>query len=229
MLPTADAAAIAFAEVSSFMGFWIERNGPHALPLLLRDLAFTKDADSAMRSVSGLSVEDWEVLYRRGLEELEPSRVPGVADAADTSLGRRDLARSLRVSELLELGGHFSEALRLSSHTIEQAPHVAALRFLAQRANLHSGAEEEGLLGDLDDVSGPHAGWLALKASSLSPGQSSPESREMQQFALELDPFLPEAACGGGDPESGLGGLDLTEAEKLLCDHVRRLPPRGSR
>ena len=45
MLPSADAASIAFAEVSSFIQFWVRENGKLALELLFADLI----EDSAVR------------------------------------------------------------------------------------------------------------------------------------------------------------------------------------
>src|SRR5690606_27582187 len=55
MLPTPEAASIAYAEVTSFVSFWIREHGEAALQLLLADLKGTgsESADQAMVSVTG--------------------------------------------------------------------------------------------------------------------------------------------------------------------------------
>lgn len=228
MLPTANAAAIAFAEVSSFMGFWIDKNGPLALPLLLRELAHTKDADSAMRSVSGLSVTDWELLFRRELSQFELSESQALPESP--GLNPQELSRQMRLSELLFHGEHFSEAADLAEDGVQQAPHVAALRFYAKRALLRADqGRDPDPLGTLADVRSPHGGWLALRARQLSVGQSSPEGRELLRFAQALDPLLVEVACGGTVDGGNDPLVELSGDDRKLCEHVRRLPLRGSR
>ena len=75
MLPTPQAATIAFAEVSSFVAFFVERMGAGALRLLLRDLAGLASepevgrVDSALRSVSGYDLLQWNLLWQHHLLE----------------------------------------------------------------------------------------------------------------------------------------------------------------
>ena len=61
MLPTPEAASIAFAEVTSFMSYWIDQNGVPGLHLLLLDLKGIGDgdADAAMRSDTGEPLAVW--------------------------------------------------------------------------------------------------------------------------------------------------------------------------
>ena len=61
MLPSADAASIAFAEVSSFVDYWIRENGKPALMLLFADLKGLgrTDASAALESVSGYDLPGW--------------------------------------------------------------------------------------------------------------------------------------------------------------------------
>lgn len=231
MLPSADAARIAFAEVASFMGYWMERNGPRALPLLLRDLRVASDADGAMRSVSGLGISDWELLWRQHLEGEGPSAAVSEPEALDSlEFGPRALSRALRASELLYNAGHLAESSERARGDLEWAPHVAALRFAAVRGLPDSAEpERQRALGTVEDVDGPYGGWLALLARELGRGESRPEAEQLRQQALHLDPFLPEVACSGGAPDvpsqpPGGGALPQT-----LCDQVRGLPPRGSR
>src|SRR5690606_3150194 len=99
------------------MNYWIERNGAPALTLLLTDLKVTEDADQAMRSVSGYGLSEWKLLWQKHLSETlgqeesdtqdgpsfdeVESLLPGVAHEGRPTLSPRDLARLLRLGELL--------------------------------------------------------------------------------------------------------------------------------
>jgi len=235
MLPSADAASIAFAEVTSFMEYWIGRNGSHALPLLLRELEVSSDPDSALQSVSGFNVDDWELLWREDLRK-RMSEVDSQPPAlAQERLGPLSLARSLRIVELLTVDGQPNMAEWRGAVDLDRAPHVAALRFLTARAALlEQGDDGQESLGGLDDVDEANAGWLALQAAEQAVGEDDAESRSLLEQAHALDPLLPEVACGG-IPWVGLGTtLELSGDSPLpfdpkLCEAARKLPVRGSR
>jgi len=229
MLPSANAARVAFAEVSSFMSYWTTVAGPRALPLLLRDLAVAKDADSAMRGVSGLGVLDWELLWRN---DLQRRISPGQAMTADgpemETLSAPEVARSLRVSELLYAAGHGESSSERARADLDFAPHVAALRYAAARGFVDVARRSEAL-GSLADVEGPHPGWLALSAAVLRDGQSSSQAEALEQQALSLDPLQPDVACAGLAAPADGGAPDLQPDLMALCDHVRALPSRTAR
>ena len=73
MLPTPEAATTAFAEVSSFVKYWLGEVGPSALELLLLDLRATgaDTPDPALESVSGYSLSEWNTLWRANLRRLD--------------------------------------------------------------------------------------------------------------------------------------------------------------
>ncbi len=228
MLPSADAARIAFAEVSSFMIYWMKENGPSALPLLLRDLAVTTDAASAMRSVSGLSVSDWELLWRDELaRQFASKQALSIEGPALEALTAPDVARTLRLSELLYDAGHAELSSERARADLDFAPHVAALRYAAARGFPEVERRAEAL-GDLGDIEAPLAGWLALRAAVLREGQSSASAQAMQEQALALDPLTPDVACAGSAASYGRA-LDLQPELMALCDHVRALPSRTAR
>ncbi|MCL2450841.1 MAG: hypothetical protein FWD17_18005, partial [Polyangiaceae bacterium] len=68
MLPSADAATVAFAEVTSFVRFYVERGGPTALASLFRALRDGKDPNAALAAVSGADLKAWDGLWRAMLE-----------------------------------------------------------------------------------------------------------------------------------------------------------------
>ncbi len=238
LLPSAEAASIAFAEVTSFMEFWIEQNGPHALSLLLRDMEVARDEDAAMRGVSGFSVAEWQVLYRTHLRqrfaqaEMSEPRVEG------ERMGPQALGRALRLTELLTVRGHFTQSVERLSPDLDRAMHSASLRFLAGRAEWLAGGDPVHFLGELsEDVTEPDAGYLALVSARIGEEKSSALANTYLTTALSLDPLLPEVACGGVP----WVGKDTTPAErallpsfehawqKELCEQARNAPVRGAR
>lgn len=228
MLPSANAARIAFAEVSSFMTYWMQKNGPRALPLLLRDLAVAKDADSAMRSVSGLGVHDWELLWRDDLrQQLGSERALSAPKAEADLMTAPEIARTLRVSELLYDAGHMEVSSDRARAELDYAPHVAALRYAAARGvpSLERRAEA---LGELTDVDEPFAEWLALRAAVMRAEQSTPAAEALLEQALSLNPLRPDVACAGGRAGDG-AAPELPPELRALCDHVRARPSRTAR
>jgi hypothetical protein len=238
MLPSAEAASIAFAEVTAFIDYWIQQNGTLALSLLLRDIEVALDADSAMRSVSGYGVADWQRLWRKGLEEryqsLPASESHGVSDV----LGPRALMRSLRLTELLTVDGHPAEAAELGAPDLGRAAHSSSLRFLlARAAELAERDDVDFLLGELSDVDSANAGWLALHSARLGRLQSSTEALAFMKQAQGLDPLLVEVACGGSSRVGRTATLEpdvvngdaFLPSDQELCKEALSLPARGSR
>lgn len=267
MLPSPEAASIAFAEVASFMGYWIERNGSAALTLLLADLKVTKDADKALRSVSGYGLGEWKLLWQKHLADTvgqeEPdeaggpsfdeveSLAPGVAHEGRPTLSPRELARLLRLGELLSNAEQHRAALEFLEPALPRAPMVAALRWEAARAAWLSGRQDAPeLLGTLRDIDAVHAAWLALRgrwvsaypepSAELAPGAGQdggrhvvqPTAEELWEHALAVDPLSVDVACQGYPRHLPIPSepppLPADPATRALCEHVRGLPPRGN-
>lgn len=235
MLPSAEAASIAFAEVTAYMDYWISRNGPHALSLLLRELEVAPDAESAMRGVSGYGVAEWQLLWRKALEDK--FEAPEISEEAEVSerLGPRALGRVMRLTELLTVEGFAAQGAELAAPDLDRASHSAAYRFLAGRAALLAGRDDADLLlGRLSDVDGPHAGWLALYGARNWESSSHLGAERFFEQSVGLDPLLPEVACRGkilvgNRPTTGSDVSLLTGPERDLCEHTKTLPARGAR
>lgn len=235
MLPSAEAASIAFAEVTAYMDFWIAQNGPHALSLLLRELEVAPDAESAMRGVSGYGVAEWQLLWRSSLEDRFVRPEISEETLPSERLGPRALGRVLRLTELLTVEGFAAEGAELGAPELDRASHSAAYRFLVGRAALLSGRDDADLLlGRLEDVDGPHAGWLALYGANNWASSSHLGAESFFEQSVGLDPLLPEVACRGkilvgnnltADADVSL----LAKAERDLCEHTKTLPVRGAR
>jgi len=119
MLPTAEAARVAFAEVTSFVGFYLEHQGADALPKLLQALGAGKDPDAALFASSGADFKTWDRRWRafvtaRPLAALPPLLAPAAGDRGHERsqvAALRELRDRARLTELLLARGHAAEAL----------------------------------------------------------------------------------------------------------------------
>lgn len=225
LLPSADAAQIAFAEVTSFVGFWIDKSGPAALPALLREIALLGDPDRALRGISGYGLSEWQTLFHAELSQrdLAADTGPGAEGA-----GMVTAARANRVSELLFFAGRYEESFERAALELDRVPASAPLRFSAARAAARDGLveEERTVLGSVEEVASAHGGHLALLA------KASNVSGDLGHQALGLDPYLLEVACMDAPRDVISGTEPLSPEDKAalspLCAHVRSLVPRGA-
>jgi hypothetical protein len=223
MLPSADAASIAFSEVTSFINYWIAQNGRGAFRLLLADLKglAQRDPDAALRSVTGSGLKEWIVRWQDYLRnevaasapaaaevaaipgELlpAPGSPPGAAPAAPPAAAPAAAPdmRGVRLGDLLLRGQHFQAAAHIFGQTLAAAPGVSALRFRASEAELasnHPDAARERL-GQVEELDGPHAGWFALKSRFDAEAGERDSSEKASRMASSLDPWSELVACEG--------------------------------
>jgi hypothetical protein len=142
LLPTPEAASIAFAEVTSFMGYWISDNGEPALRLLFSDLkglASEQGAEAAMRSVTGYDVAVWMRRWQAYLRSTDPKRrepqaAPKQAKAKGPQFGdEADLTRRIRLGDLLYSQGYAAAAVRELEPVVEAARDEPAVCWRAAR------------------------------------------------------------------------------------------------
>jgi hypothetical protein len=221
---------VAFSEVTSFISFWIERNGRAAFRLLLADLKGLSDRDPgpALRSVSGHSLTEWIVLWQEHLRTLEE---PVRAQAPESAAGAPDM-RGVRLGDLLFRGQHFAAAARRFDAARQSASGASALRYRQSQAELGAGrpAEAEARLGELEEIDGPHAGWFALRGRFEAAAGDSEAAARSSRMALSLDPWSELVACEGH--LRGLLGADPWElpdppdpSRRRLCLMARARPP----
>jgi hypothetical protein len=230
MLPSADAASIAFSEVTSFINYWIAQNGRGAFQLLLADLKGLEDRDPgpALRSVSGHGLEDWITRWQDYLRGL--GAAPRPTEQEKPAAANPDM-RSVRLGDLLLRGQHFAAAARLFGEALGAAPQVAALRFRASAASLaaHGGQAARERLGELETLDGSHAGWFALQGRFFAEAGQHEAAMLASRMAVSLDPWSELVACEGH--QRGLLGSDPWELpdpsdplRQKLCFMARARP-----
>jgi hypothetical protein len=231
MLPSADAAATAFAEVTSFIDYWIDRNGAPAFRLLLADLkgVGNRGADAALRSVSGYTLSEWKLMWEHDLREhvVAPARAVSERQAPPPPPGIQ-IVREVRLGGLLADRGHAAPAAERFGRAVQVAPTDAPLRWQWARSRSDARDAEAGTaLGEVGDADGPCAGWFALKARFVKQSGDRDRARVLDELGVAFDPLLEDVACEGqwrspANPTQS-GPLPDEPARRDLCLAARRV------
>jgi hypothetical protein len=221
LLPTAEQAMVAFAEVSSFVRFWVQANNEAALPELLVRLR-TADGDdyvdSAMKGVTGISLSEWNgrwLTYLGGVRR----ELPRGARLGENHPAAADVHRSLRLGRLLLDRGHPDAARQRFEPAQKQAPFDPLLRHHLAEALFALGrkSEAEKLVFRMDDVHSEFGPWMALHGRWLLEQGEGDRASAAFDTALQLSPLTPEVACEAKTPPD----LPPSPTKALLCQAAR--------
>jgi len=226
MLPSADAAMVAFAEVTSFIKYFVESSAPDALPRLLVALRTAKSADEALKEISGETLAQWDVkwraqLGRRAREPLSPmfglgATPPGIGDSRERS----------RLAELLLGRDHPSEALIELEKIPTDMLADPSLRYLRARV-----LEADGSIKGAEALVEDPKAWLASYGPCWAIRGRLARARGDHALAdasfseaIAHDPFGIEAACQTAvrtpttSPGTGAQGSPVCEAARKRAD-----------
>ncbi|MGK4009070.1 hypothetical protein WMF31_41090 [Sorangium sp. So ce1036] len=223
MLPSAEEAAVAFAEVASFIRYWTKQSGDRALPeLLLRLKAATSDADleRAITEISGADLATWDKRWRAYLATVPADVPPDLAPGGDMP-HRQEVGKRVRLGQLLHDRGHYHAAAIQLARAQALAPHEPAVRCHLAAALLASGerASAAPLVERAQDVNSRYGRWWSLHG--LLHGGQGPDADRAFSVGIELDPLSPEVACEEKLPPE-LPGDPIRSA---LCEAARRVAP----
>jgi hypothetical protein len=228
MLPTPDAASIAYAEVQSFVRFFTEEKGEAALRLLFLDLKGlgSKSVDSALRSVTGFTLEEWILLHQQELIERHGKTPKPLSNESLPRHEARTLARWIRLGDLLAERSHAVPAASFLVQARDKQPHSAPIRWRAARALLASGETEtaEQSLGTLEDLDVVHGAWFALHGRFAQASGDADKAKRAFDLGIAVDPLFDEVACEGRRREET--GLPTDEKRRRLCEAARDIPKR---
>ncbi len=226
MLPSADAAMVAFAEVTSFVRFYAATAGDDALPKLLAALRGKKAPDQALMDSSGLDLKAWDARWRAYVAARPAEPLPSIFGLGDVPRDVRELREGVRLAELLYGKNHPAEAQKeLDALTMVAAREDPSVRHLRARVleSLGRAKDAEPLVGDPRDVASSYGPWWAIRGRFArtrgDEGVADPSFFE----AVSEDPLEVECACEGITPES------RPKEGGLLCDAARAagVPPIG--
>lgn len=229
MLPTPEAASIAFSEVTSFMEYWVRENGTPALHLLLTDLKGlgNDDASASLRSVTGYDLPQWILRWQAWLRGLPPPVIADEHEHEISAQARNDLPRRVRLGDLLFARGQASAATDLDLAQ-KGAPREAALRWRAARAHLaiQERSQAESALGKESDVRAVHGAWFAL-SGRLRAEAGDPAAESAFRLGVAVDPLSEDVACEGfWTPRAGgpAPALPKEPNRRALCLEARKMP-----
>jgi hypothetical protein len=232
MLPTPEQASTAFAEVTSFVDYWIRENGTAALALLLLDLKGIEgdSADAALRSVSGFGLTGWKFLWEQQLLKAEPVVKAERATRGAEHGGARDVVRHARLGDLLFARGHSKRAAKHFTFAQDARPNEAALRWRSARALLDSETPEEAedRLGTQEMIEGPHGGWFGLRGRLFAERGELAKGESAFALGLAYDPLAEDVACEGkwrprGSRPMADPPLPKDERRRALCEAARKI------
>jgi tetratricopeptide (TPR) repeat protein len=221
MLPSADAAMVAFAEVTSFVRFYADTAGPDALPNLLAELRADKSPDDALRASSGADLHAWDGKWRAYLAAKPREPLPALFGlGGGDEIDYRDLRERMRLGELLYGRSHFDEAEaeidRIKSHA---ARDDASVRYFRARLLESLGRRDEAapLVADPKEIASSYAPWWAIRGRlARTRGDDSTADASFSE-AVALDPLDVEVACETVTDD----GKPKDPAKVPLCDAAR--------
>jgi len=225
MLPSADAAMVAFAEVTSFVRYYARAAttpatpgttpaaapSDDALPRLFAQLRAGHDPDASLLAASGADLSTWDGRWKAyvAARPHEPlSALFGLGGDHSDAARLRDLRDRSRLAELLLARDHAPEAvLELDRIELAGAPVAAeaweramgdpGVRWLRARALEAASRQKEGepLVEDPKQVLSSYGPWWATRGRWARMRGDEPTATASFIEAVSADPLLPEAAC----------------------------------
>ncbi len=198
MLPSAEAAMVAFAEVTSFMRYYAKVAGDEAIKKLLSELRAGKKVDAALVAASGMDLKAWDQKWRAEIMALASVPVVGIDNLASDPKASAAASERIRVAELLFGRGHALEAQK-ELRPLEGSKLVAHdPRFDYLSARVLEKSDLPGARAKVADPTDPAVGyapWWAIRGR-LALAASDAALIEPSFFeALAQDPLDAEAAC----------------------------------
>ena len=220
MLPTADAAMVAFAEVTSFVRYVAESRPEGTLGKLLDALRTAPSVDEALKIATSADLKTWDTEWRAAVAKrpkVPLSPLYGLGGATP-AVSMTEVRERSRLGELLLGRDHPAEALLELGKVADKASvGDPALAYLHARALESHGKVDDARsrLSDLKNLIGAYGPFFAMRGRL---GERDSETRR-RDFAMAIshDPFLPEAACETLAPPA--------PDETPLCRSAREFSP----
>jgi len=209
MLPSAQQAAVVYAEVTSFVRFLAgDRAGetptapsdPTVLPRLVKALATAKDVDAALVEVTGKDLKAWDGIWRpwvMGKKALPDGAYP---DPKAKRKDPRPARNAVRLGELLLARKHLAAARKELEPLAGETKDPWIMAWVARGRLL--GGDPTGAKALLDPfkVMGDSGLFWALRGDALRAiGVTGKETVQAYLEAIAHAPLSVEAACGWSD------------------------------
>ena len=233
MLPSQDAAALAFAEVATFMERYVDRYGDEALRSAFARINAGDDARDALASAAGIGFRQLESGWKTTLPALPDDsgprhlelRLRRGAEQTDDTLDVAQIAarRYLRLGDLLWDRGRVGAATAEYEKASHEAPDDPIVGSRLARAALSSGQPDRALqaVERLSLRYPEHAPTQAmLGAARLATGDRAAAAEALRE-ALYINPFDPQPHCDLAKATDQDTEKDL---ELATCETLRQSP-----
>ncbi len=223
MLPSADAAMVAFAEVTSFVRFLEARSPEGTLQRLLGALR-TMPVEGALREVTKLDLGQWDAEWRGDLSRKPRavlSPLFGLGSRPPDARSARDRAR---LAELLLGRGHASLARRQIDRITGDVTQDPSLRHLRARI-LESASEEvaaRAVVRDPASVVASSGPWWAIRGRLARSAGDGAEADPSFTEAAAHDPFSIETSCETIAPTGGRSSAMCAAARRWNLADIGR-------
>lgn len=193
MLPSADAAMVAFAEVTSFVRLLASSGPPDRVGRLLVALRTAGTVDEALTAVTGQGLAAWDQRWRAEVAAHATKPLPALYGLGPPPKGMAESRDRHRLAELLVGRDHPKEALAELGQIGRDLFADPSLRYLEARAHEAAGdaAAAERALGEVADWTSAFGPCFAVRGR-LSTGDAA---RAAFEEARAHDPLAFEAAC----------------------------------
>ncbi len=227
MLPSADDAALAFAQVSTFVESFYALRGTAGLRDVLSRAAAGTDAREAFALAADATWDELEARWREALvarpapsTEADVPRLRfrhGETDPDDTAeIDETEARRLVRLGDLLWERSRFGAAAIEYGRAHDLAPDDPIVASRLGRAALEAGDPDRTIaaLTPLRERWGEHEPLLSLLGAAHAARGDLAMAREASLEAIRVNPFDPEPHCTLADVAEG---EDARASERDLC------------
>lgn len=221
MLPSAERASVAYAEVASFIRYWAREAGDEALPQLVVRLKDAREPDDVGRAISAVSAADfttWVGRWKTHLSSVQANIPTDLEPGAHPTFGK-DAARRVRLGTLLQGRSHAKAASIERSKALDAAPFDANVRCGLAESLVAMGDKQHAatLVERIEDVHYRVGRWHSLRG--LLFGDAQDVDREFR-MGISLDPMDAMVAC----EEKPLPELPKDPLRRAICEMARSVP-----
>ncbi|MAT24406.1 MAG: hypothetical protein CMN31_10255 [Sandaracinus sp.] len=207
LLPSQEDAALAFAQVSTFIATFYAEHGRAGLQAAVERIAAGADAREALAAVAGEPWARLEDRWRAGLRaEAPPDDAPrllrmrlrhGEGEGDESPEVAERARRYLRLGDLLWARRRSGAAAREYERALEVAPGDPIIASRLARAAVAGGQAERAVeaLEPVAERYPEHAPTQAVLARALSLTGDTARARRFAERAIRLNPFDPAPHC----------------------------------